>query len=171
MTFGQDNFDEVTTPLKIVTLITLFILWAVLTPICLVYGFRFWVFRQCQVLKKRYSFIACIEILFVLIGFFSNGFIILSDSLLIVWLRQLAFHVTIFIQYCIMYCWLWRFWLIYYDMQWMIASLSVEWRRLINPRSKNHTPSIAGPNWFLDHKHTFGNRAWVGRRIAGIFHK
>jgi len=51
-------------------------------------------------------------------------------------------------------------------MEWMVVSLSVQWRRLINSRSKNHTPSMEGPNWFLDHKHTFGNRAWVGRRLA-----
>ena len=170
MTFKFKNFDDVTETLKVVTLVTLFILWGLLTPICLVYGFRFWVFRQCQVLKKRYSFIACIEILFVLIGFFTNGCIIISDSLQSVWLRQLSFHISIFVQYCIIYCWLWRFWLIYYDMKWMVASLNTQWKRLINPRSlrnRSNTLSASGAgSWYLDHKGTFGNRQWVGTRIG-----
>eukprot|EP01084_Bolivina_argentea_P019171 35652_1 len=168
MTFQKENFDEVTPALQIVALLTLLLLWGMLTPISLVYGFRFWVFRQCQVLKKRYSFVACIEILCVLIGFFANGCVILSDSMQATWLRQLSFHIAIFVQYCIIYCWLWRFWLIYYDMKWMVASLSVSWKRLINPRSRHHSPSISTIDWFLDHKHTYGNRQWVGIRI-GIF--
>jgi len=164
MTFQGDNFDEITLPLRVIVMVTLFLLWGILAPISIVYGFRFWVFRQCQVLKKRYSFIACIEILFVLVGFFTNGLVILADSLQSVWLRQCAFHSTILVQYGIMYCWLWRFWLIYYDMNWMVLSLSVEWRRLINPHSR--TSLSYEPSWFLDHKHSFGNRRWVGQRIA-----
>ena len=109
MVFERDNFDEITLWLKVVTLLTLFLLWGILTPIALIYGFRIWVLRQCKVLKKRYSFIACIEILFVLIGFVTNGLIILADSLSSLWLRQITFHAAIAVQYAIIYCWLWRF--------------------------------------------------------------
>ena len=166
MTFEEHDFDDVTWALKLVTFLTIILLWLALAPISLVYGFRFWVFRQCQVLKKRYSFIACIEILFVLCGFITTGLVVLSDALHSVWLRQISFHTTILIQYSIIYCWLWRFWLIYYDMKWMVASLSVSWKRLINPRSRVHTQSIGSTDWYLDHKNTFGNRSWMGRKVA-----
>ena len=56
-------------------------------------------------------------------------------------------------------------------MKWMMVSLSVEWTRLINPHKRFLSDDIMSSeptNFFLDHKHSFGNRTWIGRRIAGL---
>ena len=108
MTFKEHDFDDVTDTLNVVAISTLSLL-CIMSSISLAYGVRFWFFRRYQVLKKRYSLIACVEILFVLLGFVINGCVILSVVLQSVWLRQISFHIRILIQYLIIYCWLWRY--------------------------------------------------------------
>ena len=90
------------------------LLWAVYTPLIVYFGFKFYRNRHFQVLKKRYSDIVTIEIVLVLMSLLLTGCVMLADYLRNVTLRNSAFYSGIVVQYAIIYCWLWRFWLLFF---------------------------------------------------------
>merc|ERR1719361_2507500 len=97
------------------------LLWGVYTPLIAFFGLKFYHNRQYQVLKKRYSGIVMIEIILILFSQILTGLVMLADYLRNPILRNCSFYCGIIIQYSIMYCWLWRFWLLYFNMKWMKA--------------------------------------------------
>eukprot|EP01084_Bolivina_argentea_P139994 246225_1 len=164
MVFRQEDFQQPSEQkeyVRITCIVGVVVLWCVYLPLTMYYGYKFFLNRNFQVLKKRYSYIACIEIILVIISFIFTGMVILADYFLNVYLRNIAYYTSILVQYCILYCWVWRFWLLFFDVKWLNESLNVEWKRLINPK-------IGKVNFFIDRRHDWGNKRWVLKRILII---
>eukprot|EP01083_Nonionella_stella_P025547 70316_1 len=53
-------------------------------------------------------------------------------------------------------------WIIYYDYQYIMMRLSLQWTSIINATSHS-------TNWFLRNRTTFGNLNWIGLRLAVLF--
>ena len=117
MTFTQEDFQlrsEQDEYVRILCICGIILLWLVYLPITLHFGRQFYQHRKSHVLRKRYSDIAVLEIILVIISFIFTGGVILADYLLNVYLRNITFYSGILIQYAILYCWTWRFWLLYF---------------------------------------------------------
>ena len=119
MVFEHEDFDGIRgdnreSYLNPICFSGMLLLWVIYLPITVYYGFQFYQNRNFQVLKKRFSDIVVIEIILVITSFILNGGVILSDYLANEWLRNFCFYPAIIVQYSILYCWLWRFWLLFY---------------------------------------------------------
>eukprot|EP01083_Nonionella_stella_P036250 98925_1 len=58
------------------------------------------------------------------------------------------------------YLWIWRFWLLHFSLHFSISALSNEWKCVLNP-----THHDAQTDWYLTHRHTFGNTKYVRNRM------
>ena len=102
-------------------------------------------------------------------GCFNNAVILYIDITSV--FGQLLNIINTFLAYFVLYCFVWRFWSISYEMSWTNYIIQHEWKSIINP---NHTEyqlneaSAEQSNWYFDHKNTFGNQQWVKWRIFAI---
>ena len=150
------------------------IILIVLLPILLHNQYKFWQCRELDSINKRYpqiTSITCVIVTtyllfqrpFAILNLFgmSNHFSDDSESFDII----IDIITTIFgviVEHGILYTILWRFFMIYYNIRWTVASLSSHWRLHLNPNSVQL-------DFYLTHNKTLGNFQWVGLRLFVIW--
>ena len=118
------------------------------------------------VIQKRYSKITNITVAFsifmILIVFtFKSGIILFetemteqtNNILLICFtsLKIICFHAILYLMVL-------RFWLMFFDVQWTIATLDKEWTVFLDP-------NVAKKNWYFSNLETYGNWQWLLPRL------
>jgi len=165
MVFTQEDFqssrETQAAYVRHICIAGMILLWGVYTPLICYHGLRFYRNRHFQVLKKRYSGIVTMEIVLVLLSQLLTGCVMLADYLRNAALRNASFYSGLVVQYAIIYCWLWRFWLLFFDMKWMNESLNVEWKRLLDPKLGAH-------RFFIDARSSWGRKRWIGQRVLAL---
>ena len=129
MVFTQEDFQSSranqASYVRHICLGGIILLWAVYTPLICHFGLKFYRNRHYQVLKKRYSNIVTIEIVLVLMSLILTGLVMMADYLRSAPLRNAAFYSGVVVQYAIIYCWLWRFWLLFFVRSMISDSICV----------------------------------------------
>ena len=79
------------------------------------------------------------------------------------------------LAYLVLYCFVWRYWCISYEIKWTNYVTHNQWKMIINPEhgekmsinKRNSTESQINKemNWYLTHKDTYGNHKWVKWRL------
>lgn len=149
-------------------------LFAIYFSFGLCLGCKFYKRRKEQILVSRFSKLTIWEITFILLKIVTNFFVILSDliaaniewdksDIMATYIRQIAFHFGILLEYCVVYTWLYRFWCIYYSFNWVIGIYNLQWQKLINEDLQHSTN-----NWFLNNKKTWGNYKYLRKYIITI---
>ena len=129
-------------------------------PAMICFAIRYAVHLHHIVLKKRYSRIVFWEIIIfiTLLLFDSSVFVamIISErdiESLPVTISLLGANIAEFLLYS---TWVWRFYLLMYDISWITAAKNDHWQNIINPTYKD---SIA--SWFISNKKKWGNTKWT----------
>ena len=124
-------------------------------------------YRRKQLLRNRFSHLTIIEVLFILSRFIANILIICSNLIgqhykwraTATYIRQIAFHFCVFLDFCTVYTWVYRFWCIFFAMNWISAAYKHKWQKLVDA---SHGKS---DNWYLCNKKTFGNYKFIKKYI------
>ena len=154
--FEINDFPSTDVEVIVLCVITIILFWVVYTPISIYFLYQFNLHRNKQTLKKRYCIITIIECIIIILVFIFNGFTPVADILrdergLII--RQTTFYFAIFLEHCVIWCWIWRFWMIFYDIRWMLACQQSQWQSIIDTNGKQ--------NWFIINKSRYGNKSYV----------
>ena len=118
--------------------------------------------RHHIVFRKRRNRITHWEVSIFIIKIFWG--VVLYNLLLLVDTTSITFSVCLCIDDCllfiILYCWVWRFWILYFDISWTVHVLNNQWKVLIN---RSSTKS----NWYLMNKKRYGSSVWLFWRYIG----
>ena len=60
------------------------------------------------------------------------------------------------------YLWCWRFYMLSYDIHFIVSSLNNEWKSIINPKFVKSKSS----KWYIKKRNSFGNPSWIKSHIG-----
>ena len=98
-------------------------------------------------------------------GVFDNAMrLLLTHESLIV---SIVSSVNSILAYLVLYCFVWRYWCISYEIKWTKYIINNQWKVIINPEHHENINNETSKqiNWYLTHKNTFGNHKWVKYRL------
>ena len=135
-------------------------------PICIFHCYKFNQNIEDVIIQKRYGKVSFYEAIFSILKLFLNGLIFLYLGLPSLPVHHLLYctatGVSNSLSICLHYCLFWRFFLLHFDIQNIIANINGKWQSLIDP---NHMESQSDNNYFLRNKKTCGNYQWFKTRI------
>ena len=143
-------------------ILTAIMWWLLLIPITIYNGYKYYKLRDHIILQKRYSSITIYEViimiikliwgvfLFFMVGYFGEGSIWSA-------LFEIPYQ---FLSFMLLYCWVWRFWLIHYDTNFTLSTVKQDWAIIINRRFKD-----LKTNWYINNKSKYGNYHWFKKHI------
>eukprot|EP01084_Bolivina_argentea_P122474 217022_1 len=133
-------------------IITVFIL--VYLPLLIYYGIKYYLHKNHVALKQRYASITIIELILtcILSVIMAIELLYFSDELYVIW----AVCATLLFS-----CWVWRYWLITFDIKWNILMSNEQWMSVINPSLSNKIKST----FIVRNKNTLGNIRWISYHI------
>ena len=154
----------------LITIIFTIIVIGIYLPLTICYGIKFYANRNHVALKQRYSFITILEILFSSIYFILNcaanirALLINDNDSNETDKYYINFIITSLIEICFTFifsCWIWKFWLIMFDLKWILSINNQQWIYIINPNSIQ----LIHKGWFLSNKHKYGNIKWIRKHF------
>ena len=152
---------------RIIVWTSIFIFWFIITPLATYYLYIYYIHRNDMQIKKRHCEITLIASMFCFI--FWN----FERPLGLIWSSKIwgqskiltIIHYTImsFTIYGLLWCFIWRYWLIWYQVKLADATYSnSKWKSVINKNNEQK-------DWFITNQQTFGNIQWCFKRIFIIF--
>ena len=69
------------------------------------------------------------------------------------------------IDFAILYCWIWRFWLLSFECKLLVFLSKHRWQTILNAQYKSQRDVLTQNAWYLSHKKNFGNSAFCGKYI------
>eukprot|EP01084_Bolivina_argentea_P228458 385851_1 len=145
-------------------------LWlCIYTPLLLFHSCRYCKNRRHVVYRARYSNITVYESVFVITKIIFDCI----DSLFYALAEFPSLYAEIFnvgntfLNYLVIYCWIWRIWMISYEIVWTECLMEHEWKHVINASylETSHEYHSAKAKWYITNRATFGNIKWVGFRF------
>eukprot|EP01084_Bolivina_argentea_P075390 136681_1 len=136
--------------------------WGILVPILLYYLHIYVQVRNKQLIKKRYSSIV------IFCNIITSIYLAISRPLSALYaaeiltpsfvgnLEHLLFTISI---HCLNYCYLLRYWLLYYDIKWTVYSQKKTWYQYIN------ADCTSCNNFWIKHHKTFGKPSYMRKII------
>eukprot|EP01084_Bolivina_argentea_P016055 30086_1 len=136
------------------------ILLLILLPLTIYFGLKYAVNLDHIVMRKRYSRIVIYECIIFVIKLISSALEFISMGIVINGGKSLYFDIVRMcnnnIAFLLYLTWTWRFYMLMYDVSWIIAAKNNHWQSILNPTYCNVTT-----NWFLDNRKTYGNLKWT----------
>ena len=168
--------------------------WIICVPIMTIYFIRFYRQRNNIMIDKRYAICTLVMYIIIMIdtiierplwlmldvGIFDNSGPYYdappgkNDRLIgfeiALWFIN-AFYSLVYFGFSASI--LWKFWLLFYDINYSKESQNGEWKNLIAPQTSAptniaRTKSSIQNQWFLTHIHNFGNFQWFTIRFWSI---
>eukprot|EP01084_Bolivina_argentea_P284679 487967_1 len=127
-------------------------------PLITVHLRNYYIYRDNVALKKRYSFITVLEILILYIYLLVNC----SVNIILVFngnTNSIEFTLKTINSICyiiIFSFWLWKLWMIRYDIKHTFSIKNQQWMHIINQNMIQ-----LQNNFYLTKKHTLGNTIWI----------
>eukprot|EP01084_Bolivina_argentea_P284460 487521_1 len=164
--------------LQIILIAAGFAIWLfIYIPLAIYHSKKYYSNRNHIVYKARYANITIYEATFVVIKIlyscFANAIwvIMITDgnNQTYDFVAQLADIGDTILAYFVIYSWIWRIWMISYNMIWTNSVMNHEWKQIINPLyTEQSIASSHKVNWYLSNKQTYGNYKWVQWRLLLI---
>eukprot|EP01084_Bolivina_argentea_P030839 57086_1 len=155
---------------KVITVVlTLALFILIYMPIIFVNGHKTCANRQHIVFKKRWCKISII-VIFIIVNKLLFESVVLTVKYLIpniddIGMLELLFScVDSLFEFGILYCWVWRFWLLSYECKLLVYMNKNKWQSIINDhyyKNKQDAPNY----WYLENKKSFGNYYFCGKYI------
>ena len=159
---GEDLENPSTVSITISALICFFIY----VPLILYHGYKFYLKHNHLILRKRYAIITIYEIylmtakvIWAPIEHVSSYYLKPNNIL-----HQLILFGNIILTYFVLYCWVWKHFLIHYDVILTATIINNQWRVYIDPEYEINSMKNT-IKWYLTNKKTFGNFYWTRKRI------
>eukprot|EP01084_Bolivina_argentea_P264274 447611_1 len=137
-------------------------------PIASYHCYKYYLNRNHVVYKYRYSNIVIYESIFFLFQLIWTSFESIVLWSVIVYPHDninnyffdpnIVFNIALCIQqtlrYSLCYLWIYRFWMLFYDIKLIVEISNNQWRKIILANDKT--------GWFLSHKNSLGNTNVIG---------
>eukprot|EP01084_Bolivina_argentea_P092871 167062_1 len=123
---------------------------------------RFYAVKNNFIFKKRHSILTIASGIIITLNILNGTLILIFDHIFTSFIKFSMISTFIYIQYAsmfllIMYTVTLKTWMNYYDTNFSATLINNEWKSLIDPTINNYKI-----NWFIKHKHTFGNiKYWI----------
>lgn len=153
----------------IITIFTVSIWFLLYCPTSLYFVYYFYKYRGSKVINKRHFTLSFIILSFSLIHTYIDRFLfILHASNLITgsWIYSVENILYPLIWYGLIWSFLFRFWLLYFDIHFMRAIMDDEWQCIINDAFS--TKAIA-MNWYLTNKKKWGDIHYTFRYYIAAY--
>eukprot|EP01083_Nonionella_stella_P059401 155404_1 len=128
-------------------------------PYILFHLIRFYNFRRDMTLSKRHPDITlysvCFIVLWILVLILEIVRFFFGAPKIIEEIFDFLNIVVYFLFSCSI---LWRFWLLYYGIQFSVSASSREWQKFIDTEAQND-------NWYFKKKRTYGDYTWTRKRF------
>ena len=152
----------VTDTLILTRAISTFILCSLIYgPICMYCRYKFYKHIDDVIIRKRYGMITIFETMFTSTKLIWNGIVFMLGLKI----RKSILCPLVGLSYCaglgIEYCLFWRFWILYFEIKFQVASINGQWQKMLDPNFIDNKDS-----YFIQHKKTLGNYKWFGSRIV-----
>eukprot|EP01084_Bolivina_argentea_P040922 75520_1 len=142
------------------------VLWFIYIPIVIYYAYKYYTLRHHIVLQKRYCQITLFEILFVFCKFVWYPIALTAESIVgdTSFIASLFWSFNNYFAYLSLYCFVWRFYMLWFDIKWMNNIINSQWKLIINPSYQQKRSD----HWFVKKKATFGNYKWMKYKVFAI---
>eukprot|EP01084_Bolivina_argentea_P177653 307191_1 len=152
----------------IVLIVSVSVYSTIYIPLLIYYGWKYYQNRNHVALKQRYASITIMEIIWTLMNTIAINvmqfyFLYNYKHFVLTTKDHNLIYLTCAVPAAIglSCCWIWRFWMIKFDMKFAIATSNNQWIYIIDPNAMQ----LAQSRWYLTHKNTFGNIRWCGYHV------
>eukprot|EP01084_Bolivina_argentea_P039914 73751_1 len=137
---------------------SLFVLYMILLAY---YGYKYKTIQDSIVFKKRFGHITLYEVYCMVLNlFFACVWVITNYLVKSLIATQILYLIASTFASLLFWTWVWRFWMIHYNIQWTNAYLENKWKQVIDPSYHNEHN-----NWYIDNKKKYGNKSWILHHI------
>eukprot|EP01084_Bolivina_argentea_P290597 499204_1 len=155
--------------IQIVSITSSLILWlCIYTPLLIYHSCKYYKNRSHIIYKARYANITIYEAVFIITKIifdcFDNLFYALTN--ITKWsslYAQLFDAGNRFLNYLVIWIWIWRIWMISYEIIYNNTLMEHEWKHVINTKylSTHFNYKSAKSKWYITNRTTFGNHKWI----------
>lgn len=170
----SNTWREVNTVFGIVSAII--IIGCIYVPAILYHGRKYYLQRKHIVYVKRFAHIVLYEVyisitkcILIIIAFIIP-WMYMFDTKELKEIGIISVAINAALTFALFYCFVWRFWMLHYNLQWTELALHNQWQSLINKNhyfySSNNSKHKSNPFWYIENKKRCGNSKWCRNKIV-----